>query len=147
MPWSWRQFWPWHKRASSRVPAGTADALRHLYFNYRRQKRLWGYSVLSSVMLMCLFFVLSLFVHPDPWVIVIPLIALAFSVMQLHRCKDIVRVIRQALSIQQQIDREKAAAEAEAPEAAAPGESPPPNGPARREPLPEPKEPPEDGLN
>ena len=67
--------------------------------------------MVSSLFLMSIFVVLSLFTDSDLWVITIPLTAIVFSIFQTYRCKDIVKMLRQALVIQQQIDRAREEAE------------------------------------
>ncbi len=110
--------WPWRKRSRPSMPTRTAAALRHLYFNYQKQRRMWGYSVLSSMALMCLFVVMSLFTDTNLWVLAIPTVAIIFSFFQMRRCSGLVRVLRHALIVQNQIDRAQAKAEREAEEAA-----------------------------
>ena len=99
------------------MPARTVDALRHLYFSYQRQRKMWIYTVFSSAMLMCLFVVLSLFSSADFWLLTIPSAVIVFSVLQLYRCKDICRTLRQTLAVQHQIDQAQTEAEQQEEEA------------------------------
>ena len=77
---------------------------------------------MSSLMLVCLFIVMSLFTTPNLWVIAIPFTVILYSYFQIRRCSRLARMIRQALAVQSQIDkaqkeaeeRDKAEAEAKA---------------------------------
>ena len=114
--------WPWRRKRPLAPPKRTADALRRLYYNYQRQRRLWGYIVLSALMMSSLFIVFSLFTETNLWVLTLPFLASIFSVHQMRRCGELVNVLRQALTVQIQIDKklaeaeQKAALEAEAEE-------------------------------
>ena len=79
MRWPKRIRWPWRRRTRPSAPKRTAEALRNLYFDYLKQKRMWGYSVISSMMLMCLFISMSLFADTNFWVLAIPVTAIVFS--------------------------------------------------------------------
>jgi|GEM_PF-1744840 uncharacterized membrane protein len=106
--------WPWRKKPPLAPPKRTADALRRLYYNYQRQRRLWGYIVLSALMMSSLFIVFSLFTDTNLWVLTIPAMASIFSVHQMRRCGELVNVLRQALTVQIQIDKKLAEAEQKA---------------------------------
>lgn len=114
--WLKRIRWPWQRRAASRAPAHTAEALRRLYLGYQRQRRGWGYVVISAISIASLFIMFSLFAEMNLWVLILPLIALLFAIFQIRRSGDLVRVLRQALTMQRQIDRKRAEAEQAAAE-------------------------------
>ena len=110
------------KRPAASDPQRTAESLRQLYFIHQKQKRHWIYIIMSSLMLVCLFIVMSLFTTPNLWVIAIPFTVILYSYFQIRRCSRLARMIRQALAVQSQIDkaqkeaeeRDKAEAEAKA---------------------------------
>ena len=92
----------------------TAESLRQLYFNHQKQKRHWAFIVLSALMLMCLFVVMSLFTKPNLWVIGIPFAVIVYSFFQIRRCGNLARMLRQALAVQSQIDKAQKEAEEKA---------------------------------
>jgi hypothetical protein len=95
-------------------PQRTAESLRQLYFNHQKQKRHWAFIVLSALMLMCLFIVMSLFTKPNLWVIGIPFAVIVYSFFQIRRCGNLARMLRQALAVQSQIDKAQREAEEKA---------------------------------
>jgi len=113
MQWPWRFRWPWRKRSGAASPH-KAVSLRQLYARYQRQKKMWVYVVLSSMILMLLFLALSLLSMVNPWALMIPVLGIAFAIAQSRRCKDIIQTLRQALITQQQIEKAQAAAAAAA---------------------------------
>ena len=109
----WPRWLRWRRRQGPQPsePMSTADALRRLHSNYQKQKRMWLYSVLSSLVLVSLFVVLSLFSSASWWVLALPAAGSIISLTQIHRCNDIVRILRHALVVQHQVDRAQAEAE------------------------------------
>ena len=109
----WPRWLRWRRRQRPQPPESirTADALRRLHTNYQKQKRMWLYSVLSSLVLVSLFVVLSLFSSVSWWVLALPAAGIIISLTQIHRCNDIVRILRHALVVQHQVDRAQAEAE------------------------------------
>ena len=105
---------PWRKRSGPSVPQRTTDALRQLYHNHQKQKRHWAFIILSALMLMCLFVVMSLFTTPNLWVVAIPFAVVVYSFFQIRRCGRLARMLRQALAVQSQIDKAQKEAEAKA---------------------------------
>ncbi len=105
--------WPWKKRTPSELPTRTADALRRLYYRHQRQRRLWGYIVLTALLMTTLFLAFSLLTKGGFWVVAIPLIVLIFSIYQIRRNRDLSRLLRQALAIQSQIDKAQEEAQAQ----------------------------------
>ena len=95
----------WKKQSQESIPEDTVRALRYLYNSYKKQRRLWAYIVFFSLMLISLFILFQTFLGGDTWEVVIPLLGIVFSMFQLYRCKDLNQIIRQALIVQQQIDR------------------------------------------
>jgi hypothetical protein len=69
-------------------------------------------------MMSSLFIVFSLFTDTNLWVLTIPFLASIFSVFQMRRCGELVEVLRQALTVQIQIDKKMAEAEKKANEKA-----------------------------
>ena len=118
LKWFKRIRWPWQRKRALAPPKRTADALRRLYYNYQRQRRLWGYIVISALMMSSLFIVFSLFTDTNLWVLTIPFLTSVFSVYQMRRCSELVSVLRQALTVQIQIDKKLAEAERKAQEEA-----------------------------
>jgi len=118
MRWLKRLRPPWRRRTQPARSDDPTEALRELYQDYQGQQKRWGYSVISSLCLMAIFIVFGLFTVVNLWVITIPLVAIFFSVFQTYRCKDIVRVLRQARVIQKQCDwaREEAERQRQAEE-------------------------------
>jgi len=81
---------------------------------------MWVYVVLSSVAMLTLFLALSLFYAASLWVVIIPVLAIAFAIGQSRRCRNIIGTLRQALITQKEVDRAMAAQqEAEAAAATA----------------------------
>ena len=102
------------------VSQKTSHALRQLIRRYQRQKRLWIYIIFSSVSLMVLYTLFSLLwvelwqgggVVPVAWII---LAGVGIATYQVRRCNDVILTLRQAYTVQAQI--EKAAEEKEAEE-------------------------------
>ena len=112
---------PWKKRKEE-GPAVTAKtplgAIRQLYNHYQKQANRWGYTLLSSMALICLWIIYSVFQGVTWAYLSLPLIGIGISAFQMHRTKSISRILRQAHEVQQQIEKaekeKKAREEAEA---------------------------------
>jgi len=107
---------PWRKASSEQFSKKASEALRQLNRRYLRQKRLWVYSALYSVAIMVTYCIFAIFLS-GLWEYVIPIALIVvsgvvISILQVRRCNDVIRTLRQAHSIQYQIG--KAAAEKEA---------------------------------
>ncbi len=116
MQWFRRLRWPWSKPKPGSLPARTADALRRLYMDHRRQRRLWAYSVCSALVLAALFAafnVFIVFIEANLWVVLVPSVAIIFAAMQMRKCKSIGRLLRQAMTVQHQVEQIRAEAEAQ----------------------------------
>ena len=105
---------PWN-RTTSPLSIHTAMALRQLNSRYLRQRRMWIYVILSSTSLICAYVIFAVFL-PTLWEGVIPVVCIVvagtgISVVQVRRCKVVIRMIRQAYAVQVQIDQAAAAAE------------------------------------
>ena len=113
--------WPWRKQPKAPDPLASrpAHALRHLYRNYQRQERMWGLVILSALGVACLFFVFSVVTPVSFYIFSAPLIVIVFAGFQLRRCRELVRILRHALTIQQTIDKADAVRQKEAEEAEA----------------------------
>lgn len=93
------------------VSPKTSQALRQLIRSYQRQKRLWIYIILSSVSLMVLYTLFSLLwgelwqsggVVPVAWII---LAGVGIAIYQVRRCNDVIQTLRQAYTVQVQIEK------------------------------------------
>ena len=113
MRWFRSLRWPWSKRPLASLPARTADALRRLYMDHRRQRRLWAYSVCSAMVLASLFVIFNVFIEANLWVVLVPSVAIIFAAMQMRKCKSIGRLLRQAITVQHQVEQIRAEAEAQ----------------------------------
>lgn len=100
-----------------------SQALRQLNSRYMRQKRLWVYIVLSSLGLVIVFVLFSIFwsdlwinamVIPAAWII---LAGIGIAVFQIRRCNDVIHTLRQTYVVQVQIEKAQAEKEAEDAEA------------------------------
>ena len=113
MQWFRAIRWPWSKRPLASLPERTADALRRLYMDHRRQRRRWAYSVCSALVLAALFGIFNVFIEANLWVVLVPSVAIIFAAMQMRKCKSIGRLLRQTLSVQHQVEQMRAEAEAQ----------------------------------
>lgn len=124
---------PWQKKkkAEDPVTARTAiGAIRQLYNHYQKQANMWGYALLSSLVLIFLWVGYSVLREVNYTYLSLPLSGILISAMQMYRIKGISNMLRQAHTIQQQVD--KAEAERAEKEAAEKGEEPAGgNGPSR----------------
>jgi hypothetical protein len=125
------------KKKKEEEPAVTAKTplgqIRQLYSHYQKQANQWGYTLLSSLALICIWVVFSIFRGVNWSYLSLPLLGIVFSAMQMRRIKGISRILRQAHEVQQEIEKaeaeKKAREEAEAakngkqPKAAANGAS------------------------
>jgi hypothetical protein len=93
------------------VSQKTSQALRQLIRRYQRQKRLWIYIIISSVSLMVLYTLFSLLwvelwdgggVVPVVWII---LAGVGIAIYQVRRCNDVIQTLRQAYTVQVQIEK------------------------------------------
>ena len=103
--WDRRPF----KRTSTALSAQTFRALRQLHARFQRQKRGWIYVMLSSLTLGCVYGIFAVFLD-SLWEGVIPAICIvvtgiSIAIMQVRRCSDIIRMIRQAYNVQVQVDK------------------------------------------
>jgi hypothetical protein len=89
----------------------TSQALRQLIRSYQRQKRLWIYIILSSVSLMVMYTLFGLLwvelwdgggVVPVVWII---LAGVGIAIYQVRRCNDVIQTLRQAYTVQIQIEK------------------------------------------
>ena len=111
---------PWKKKGKG--PAVTAKttlgAIRQLYSQYQKQGNLWGYTLLSSMSLICFWIIYSVFQGVNWSYLSLPIAGIVISALQMRRIKNISRILRQAHEVQQQIDKmaaeKKAREEAEA---------------------------------
>ena len=111
---------PWKKKEEG--PAVTAKtplgAIRQLYNHYQKQANQWGYTLLSSMALICFWILYSVFQGVNWAYLTLPLMGIAISAFQMRRIKSISRILRQAHEVQQQIEKaekeKKAREEAEA---------------------------------
>ena len=111
---------PWKRQKRPPVTARTSTgALRQLYSGYQKQTNLWGYTLLSSMVLICLWIVFSVFHEVDFKLLSLPLAGILISSLQMYRIKNISRVLRQAHTIQQQVDKAEAERKQKADEEAA----------------------------
>ncbi len=109
--------WPWRKKVEESLPKKTGQALRLLHTKYQKQKRMWVYIILSSLFLMAAFLLSSVFLDISYWGLAIPVAGIAISVLQLYRCNDVMRMLRQAHNVQLQIEKAQAEAEKKQKEA------------------------------
>lgn len=122
---------PWRKPSPEQFAKKASQALRQLNRRYLRQKRLWVYSLLYSVALMATYCIFAIFL-PGLWEFAIPitwivLAGIIISILQVRRCSDVIRILRQAHSVQYQIEKaeeEKAKKEAEEGHSEAKNETP-----------------------
>lgn len=101
------------------VSQKTSQALRQLIRRYQRQKRLWIYIIFSSVSLMVLYTLFSLLwvelwqgggIVPVAWII---LAGVGIAIYQVRRCNDVILTLRQAYTVQAQIEKAEEEREAE----------------------------------
>jgi hypothetical protein len=81
--------------------------------DHRRQRRRWAYSVCSALVLASLFVIFNVFIEANLWVVLVPSIAIIFAAMQMRKCKSIGRLLRQAMSVQHQVEQIRAEVEAQ----------------------------------
>lgn len=118
---------PWKQKADE--PAVTAKTplgqIRQLYNHYQKQSNLWGYTLLSSMVLICIW-VLFFFLDLVDWTYLsLPVAGILISAFQMRRIKQISRILRNAHEVQQQIEKAEAEKkEREAAEAIKRGEVP-----------------------
>ena len=103
--WDRRPF----KQTSVALSAQTSRALRQLNTRFQRQKRGWIYVMLTSLTLGCVYGIFAVFLD-SLWEGVIPAICIvvtgvSIAIIQVRRCSDIIRMIRQAYTVQVQIDK------------------------------------------
>lgn len=103
--------WPWKRRrrkpeqiASTR----SAGALRQLYRGYRRQTQMWGLVILSAAVVSGLFFLSMVFTTISLYTFIIPGLVGLFAGYHLQKCRAMAVILRHALTIQQEIDKEDA---------------------------------------
>ena len=125
------------RKKKEEEPAVTAKTplgqIRQLYSHYQKQANLWGYTLLSSLALICFWVLISIFRGVNWSYLSLPLLGILLSVFQMRRSKGISRILRQAHEVQKEIEKadteKKAREEAEAakigkqPKAAANGTS------------------------
>ncbi len=125
------------RKKKEEEPAVTAKTplgqIRQLYSHYQKQANLWGYTLLSSLALICFWVLISIFRGVNWSYLSLPLLGILLSVFQMRRSKGISRILRQAHEVQKEIEKadteKKAGEEAEAakigkqPKAAANGTS------------------------
>ncbi len=123
---------PWRKKqAKKTVTARTAiGAIRQLYNHYQKQANMWGYALLSSLVLIFLWVGYSVLREVNYAYLSLPLIGIVISAFQMYRIKGISNTLRQAHTIQQQVDKAEAE-KREQEEAEAGGEAAARNGPSR----------------
>ena len=116
------------KEEAPAVTAKTAlGQIRQLYNHYKKQSNMWGYTLLSSMALICFWVLFSVFRGVNWIYLSLPLFGILISGLQMRRAKQISRILRQAHEVQQQVDKaevEKKAREEE--EAAEQGKKPKP---------------------
>lgn len=76
---------------------------------------MWLYAILSSGTLICIYGIFAVFLE-SLWEILIPVgcivvAGVGISIIQVRRCNDVIRMIRQAYNVQIQIDKVYAEAE------------------------------------
>ena len=124
---------PWQKKKQAKEPitARTAiGAIRQLYNHYQKQANMWGFALLSSLILIFLWVGYSVLREVNYSYLSLPLMGIFISAMQMYRIKGISNTLRQAHAIQQQVD--KAEAEKREKEEAEKGEGAvAKNGPSR----------------
>ena len=123
---------PWRKKQEKEtVTARTAlGAIRQLYNHYQKQANMWGYALLSSLVLIFLWIGYSVLREVNYAYLSLPLIGILISAMQMHRIKGISNILRQAHTIQQQVDKAEAE-KREQEEAEGGSETVATNGPSR----------------
>ncbi|MBK36037.1 MAG: hypothetical protein CME26_10995 [Gemmatimonadetes bacterium] len=98
---------PWKKKKSKEpITAKTAlGAIRQLYNHYQKQANMWGYALLSSLVLVFLWIGYSVLREVNYTYLSLPLMGMLISAMQMYRIKGISNILRQAHTIQQQVDK------------------------------------------
>lgn len=119
---------PWKKK--DKGPAVTATTplgqIRQLYTHYQKQSNLWGYTLLSSMALICFWVLFSVLTGAvDYTYLTLPVMGIGVSAWQMRRIKSISGILRNAHEVQQQIDKAEAEKKArEEEEAAKQGKKP-----------------------
>jgi hypothetical protein len=116
------------KEEAPAVTAKTAlGQIRQLYNHYKKQSNMWGYTLLSSMALICFWVLFSVFRGVNWSYLSLPLLGILISGLQMRRAKHISRILRQAHEVQQQVDKAEAEKRArEEEEAAEQGKKPKP---------------------
>lgn len=100
---------PWKRKPQAAVTANTPiGAIRQLYSHYQKQENLWGYALLSSLVLVFLWIVYSIFQGVYFSYLSLPLAGILISGLQMYWIRGISNTLRQAHAIQQQIDKAEA---------------------------------------
>ena len=98
---------PWNKKEDA--PTVTAKTqlgqIRQLYNHYQKQSNMWGYTLLSSMALICFWIIYSVFRGVTWSYLSLPLFGILISGLQMRRSKHISRILRQAHEVQQQVEK------------------------------------------
>ena len=112
---------PWKKKEE--VPAVTAKTalgqIRQLYSHYQKQSNMWGYTLLSSMGLICFWILFSVFRGVYWSYLSLPILGIVISALQMRRARNISRILRQAHEVQQEVDKAEAEKKAREEEEAA----------------------------
>lgn len=119
---------PWKKKGNEPTVTATTPLgqIRQLYGHYQKQANRWGYTLLSSMALICFWVVFSVLTGAiDYTYLALPLLGIGVSGWQMRRIKKISGILRNAHEVQQQIDKAEAEKKArEEEEAAKDGKKP-----------------------
>ena len=101
---------PWRKKqekatVTAKTPLGQ---IRQLYSHYQKQSNMWGYTLLSSMVLILFWVLFSAMRFVDWTYLSLPLMGILFSLWQMKRIKSISSILRNAHEVQQQIEKAEA---------------------------------------
>ncbi|HAA78400.1 TPA: hypothetical protein DCE37_25150 [Candidatus Latescibacteria bacterium] len=83
--------------------------IRQLYTHYQKQSNRWGFVLLSSMALICLWVLFSIMVGIiDYTYLTLPVAAISVSIWQMRKTKGISGILRKAHEVQQQIEKAEA---------------------------------------
>lgn len=101
---------PWKKKNEPTVTATTPlGQIRQLYTHYQKQSNRWGYTLLSSMALICFWVLFSIMTEiVDYSYLSLPLAGMGVSFWQMRKIKSISAILRNAHEVQQQIEKAEA---------------------------------------
>tara|TARA_B100000700_G_scaffold256592_1_gene289914 strand:+ start:612 stop:956 length:345 start_codon:yes stop_codon:yes gene_type:complete len=102
---------PWKRKGAQQTVTATTPLgqIRQLYTHYQKQSNRWGFVLLSSMALICLWVLFSIMVGIiDYTYLTLPVAAISVSIWQMRKTKGISGILRKAHEVQQQIEKAEA---------------------------------------